>query len=113
MVLEPVEEYKPRHGRGTSFVFQQDGAPAHTSTVTQSGLHDNFPGIITKEEWPPYSPNLNPMDYFVWSIHETKACVNSHTSIKSLKRNLVKSGVKFPKKPSVLLLRPCQIELQV
>ncbi|KAI6656193.1 hypothetical protein LOD99_1526 [Oopsacas minuta] len=114
MVLEPVLKNIGRDMfGGTSFVFQQDGAPAHTSNVTQSWLHDNFPGFITKEEWPPYSPDLNPMDYSVWSILETKACVNSHTSIKHWRGNFAKSGIKFPKKPSVLLLRPCQIELHV
>ncbi|KAI6652965.1 hypothetical protein LOD99_4042 [Oopsacas minuta] len=99
MVLEPVLKNIGRDMfGGTSFVFQQDGAPAHTSNVTQSWLHDNFPGFITKEEWPPYSPDLNPMDYSVWSILETKACVNSHTSIKSLKRKLCQEWNKIPQK---------------
>ena len=59
---------------GESFLFQQDGAPAHTSKLTQAWLNENIPDFITKEEWPPYSPDLNPMDYSIWSILETKAC---------------------------------------
>ena len=53
---------------GKPFVFQQDGAPAHTSNATQAWLRSNNPDFIKKEEWPPYSPDLNPMDYSIWSI---------------------------------------------
>ena len=81
---------------GGSFVFQQDCAPAHTSKDTQSWLQDNFPGFISKEEWSLYSPDLNPMDYSVWSILETNACSDSHTSINSLKRKLCQEWEKIP-----------------
>ena len=49
------------------FVFQQDGAPAHTSQQTQDWLQQQCPEFIRKDEWPPNSPDLNPLDYFVWS----------------------------------------------
>ena len=48
---------------GKPFLFQQDGAPAHTSNSTQGWLRENIPDFIRKEEWPPYSPDLNPVDY--------------------------------------------------
>ena len=48
------------------FIFQQDGAPAHTARVTQEWLHANCPEIIEKDQWPPNSPDLNPLDYHVW-----------------------------------------------
>jgi len=31
------------------FIFQQDGAPAHTTRVTQEWLHANCPEIIVKD----------------------------------------------------------------
>ena len=37
----------------TGFIFQQDGAPAHTARVTQEWLHANCPEIIEKDRWPP------------------------------------------------------------
>lgn len=49
------------------FVFQQDGAPAHTSQQAQDWLQQQCPEFIRKDEWPPNSPDLNPLDYFVWS----------------------------------------------
>ena len=50
----------------TGFIFQQDGAPAHTAGVTQDWLQANCPNFITKDQWPPNSPDLNPLDYHVW-----------------------------------------------
>ena len=37
-----------------------------------------------KELWPPSSPDLNPMDFAIWSILESKACSSNHRSIESL-----------------------------
>ena len=59
------------------WTFQQDGAPAHKAIETQDFLRDN---VITVDphwrnptgEWPPNSPDLNPLDYSVWSILEKK-----------------------------------------
>jgi hypothetical protein len=48
------------------FIFQQDGAPAHTARLTQDWLAVNCPEFIAKDEWPPNSPDLNPLDYHVW-----------------------------------------------
>lgn len=50
------------------FIFQQDGAPAHTAHQTQQLLHTKCPAFIGKDEWPPNSPDLNPLDYCVWGI---------------------------------------------
>ena len=47
------------------FIFQQDGAPAHTARVTQDWLTANC-HFINKNESPPNSPDLNPLDYHVW-----------------------------------------------
>ena len=54
------------------FLFQQAGAYSKNS----------------KEEWLPSSPDLNPLDFSLWSILETKACCKSHTNLESLKRSL-------------------------
>ena len=51
-----------------NFVFQQDGAPAHTAQQTQEWLTNNTLDFINKEEWPPNSPDLNPLDYCVWGL---------------------------------------------
>ncbi len=35
--------------------------------------------------WPPSSPNLNPLDYHVWSTMENKACASYHSNATELK----------------------------
>lgn len=51
--------------------FQQDGAAAHTSHKTLAFLQSIFDHRIisnkTNFAWPPYSPDLNPLDFFFWS----------------------------------------------
>jgi len=47
-------------------LFQQDGAPAHRARHTVAYLRSNVPEFIKPENWPPNSPDLNPVDYAVW-----------------------------------------------
>jgi len=55
-----------RHLLSDNFIFQQDGAPAHTAAVAQDWIQKNCPEFIRKDDRPPNSPDLNPMDYHVW-----------------------------------------------
>ena len=61
---------------GSDYVFQQDSAPAHTAKRTQEWCQENFSMVWTKDMWPPNSPDLNPMDYYVWGAVQAK--VNDH-----------------------------------
>ena len=61
------------------------------STVSKDFLRDRCPDFITRDEWPPRLPDLNPLDYSMWSILEEKACAKPHTNVESLKRALVKA----------------------
>jgi len=42
-------------------IFQQDNAPIHTAHVTTRWFNDH--GIPTLQSWPPYSPDLNPIEH--------------------------------------------------
>src|SRR6218665_54565 len=66
-LIEDCKQLKP-----AGFIFQQDGAAAHTARVTQEWQHGNYPEIIEKDRWPPNSPDLNSLDYHVWG-HAGKA----------------------------------------
>jgi len=41
-------------------------ASTHTARATQNWLQTNYPDFIVKDQWPPNSPDLNPLDYHVW-----------------------------------------------
>ena len=83
-VLPWVQEVVGEQG----VTLQQDGATSHTANSVQAWCRCNFKGFWEKELWPPSSPDLNPMDFGLWSILETKACRTSHPNLDSLKRKL-------------------------
>ena len=50
------------------YVFQQDSAPVHRARETIELLTMEPPEFIPPTLWPPNTPDLNPVDYKVWSI---------------------------------------------
>ena len=50
--------------------FQQDGAPAHYAQQVKAFLNEKFfsqwIGRGGPIEWPPRSPDLTPLDFFLW-----------------------------------------------
>ena len=81
------------------WTFQQDGATSHTARITQQWCSENCPSWITKDEWPPSSPDLSPLDYSLWSILETEACSIPSPNIKALKAKLTKCWDDIPPSP--------------
>jgi hypothetical protein len=76
--------------RKDPWIFQQDSAPAHKSKMCQKWCSENLPGFITTLEWPPSSPDLNPLDYCIWGILEEKVNATRHRSLESLKAAIIK-----------------------
>lgn len=89
---------------GQDWTFQQDGAGGHRAYDTQDWIKQNFPDFISVDphwknpigDWPPNSPDLTVMDYFIWPYLESKACSKPHNSIAELKASLVKEWDKIP-----------------
>ena len=57
------------------YVFQQDSAPVHMAHMTQAWLYQQLPCHWPLDLWSPSSPDLNPLDYYVWGVLEK---VNYH-----------------------------------
>ena len=74
--------------REDGITLQQDGATSHTANLVQEWCKENMAEFWPKELWPPSSPDLNPMDFVVWSILESKACSSNYSSIEALKAKL-------------------------
>ncbi|CAK9807113.1 Transposable element Tcb1 transposase [Anthophora quadrimaculata] len=70
---------------GRPYLFQQDGAPAHTSHLVQNWLSDNVDMFWSKDFWPPNSPDLNPLDYYVWGVIERQTNKCRHPNVNSLR----------------------------
>ena len=73
---------------GRPYIFQQDGAPAHTSHLVQNWLSDNVDAFWSKECWPPSSPDLNPLDYYVWGVIERVSNKSRHPNVATLQANI-------------------------
>ena len=56
-----------RVASGRPCVLQQDSAPADKSNETQAWLQKECYDFVHLSHWPPFSPDLNPLDYFIWS----------------------------------------------
>ncbi|KAL1130046.1 hypothetical protein AAG570_012989 [Ranatra chinensis] len=65
-----VKPWIRRLANGRPYVWQQDSAPCHISGKMQKWLSENFYDFAIPNVWPPNSPDLNPMDYFVWGAFE-------------------------------------------
>ena len=65
-------------------VWQQDSAPAHKSKETQAWLQKECYDFVPFSHWPPSSPDLNPLDYFVLSYVENITNMTSHNTKASL-----------------------------
>jgi len=50
----------------SGYIFQQDSTPAYTARVTQNWLRTNCLDFTAEDQWPPNSPDLNPLYYHVW-----------------------------------------------
>ena len=81
---------KTNFGAHQHVIFQQDGAPCHTSKRTQAWLKENME-FWPKDIWPPSSPDLNPLDYSIWAYVQAKACERSHPSVGALKASITKA----------------------
>ena len=75
-----------------SLWWQQDGAPPHYARVIRELLNDNFGeqwiGRGGPVEWPPRSPDLSPLDFFLWGYLKRKVYSNRPVTIEDLKRNI-------------------------
>jgi hypothetical protein len=63
------------------YFFQQDGAPPQYASTVKAFLNQQFPGKWIGRRgpiaWPPRSPDLTPLDFFLWGyikdfVYKTK-----------------------------------------
>lgn len=75
------------------FTFVQDSAPSHRANKIQSFLKEKLKSRFVKNtDWPPSSPDCNPLDYYFWDrvqekVFEDRHC-NPFTSTEELKERI-------------------------
>lgn len=90
--------YLRRRNLKQSSYFMQDGAPSHTSKTVLSYLNKQFKERIISTrypkifnmgiEWPPYSPDLTPLDFCIWGTLKSRIIKHKPFSLKELEMAL-------------------------
>lgn len=77
-------------------IFQNDGAPCHYATIVRAHLDETYPdrwiGRGGPIAWPPRSPDLNPIDFFIWGYYKEIAYARESTNEEELRRKIHEAG---------------------
>ena len=76
--------------------FQQDGAPPHYSVIVRDYLNVTFPnrwigrGVVgvLAIAWPPRSPDLTPLDFFLWGYLKDRVYKVMPANVEELKQSI-------------------------
>jgi hypothetical protein len=86
-VLIPALEDIPLNTR-EQLIYQQDGAPPHNSGTVRTFLDEHFPNqwVATYGPiaWPPRSPDLTPLDFFLWGYLKDKLYEDRYASVDEM-----------------------------
>ena len=73
--------------------WQQDGAPAHTASVVREILNQRFTGrwigLHGPVVFPPRSPDLTPLDFFLWGTIRNKVYLTPPTTQEDMQERIV------------------------
>jgi len=84
---------------GDMFVFQQDNAPAASTSFSwksrASALWDTPAQLISLDMWPANSPDLNSVDYRVWGMLQQRVYRVPIRNTDELRKSLVATWAEF------------------
>lgn len=76
----------------TQMFYQMDGAPCHFARAVRQELNQNYAGRWIGRGgpivWPPRSPDLNPLDFFIWGFYKELVYCAEYQNIEELRSKL-------------------------
>ena len=91
------------------FYFQQDGAPPHFHRDVRAYLDENMQNRWTgrrgRVEFPPRSPDLTPMDFFLWGFLNVKVYSRKPETIAEMRVAIEDECAQVPEE---MLLGVCR-----
>ena len=87
ILKKKLPEIKEKFPEG--FIFQQDGSPVHRSKKCLDYIKKAMPQTLLRPEWPPYSPDLSPIEN-VWSWLKSKVNKDVPKTVEALKKSIKK-----------------------
>ena len=95
-----LPELERQHYPISRLWFQQDGATPHTTRGVLAFLAGAFPGkVISKKgdvPWPPRSPDLSPLDFFLWGHLKDRVYGQPVRSLRSLRERITQAIQQLP-----------------
>ncbi|XP_034945009.1 histone-lysine N-methyltransferase SETMAR-like [Chelonus insularis] len=87
--------------RRANIIWQQDGATAHRRRDVLNCLDNLFPdGWIGLEswyrEWPPRSPDMTPLDFFLWGYLKDKVYATPVLDEEDLQNRIIEEALAIP-----------------
>ena len=86
-VVPQLEEFQLR------VVFQQDGAPPHWGLIVRDFLNETFPnrwiGRNGPTPWPPRSPDITPLDFFLWGYVKDRVYRTPVRDVETLQSRII------------------------
>ena len=84
-ILDCLQENLPTIAE-PGYIFIQDNAPTHRARIVSSWLEEwAIDNSVTLVPWPPYSPDLNPIEN-VWKLLK-EAIVTRHPELSDMPKN--------------------------
>lgn len=91
MIIETVRRNPNEFHRNVT--FQQDGAPPHYYADVRHYLNATYPGQWIgrrgSTEWPARSPDLTPLDFFLWGYLKSKVYKTLPESLNDLRQRII------------------------
>lgn len=79
----------------TEVIFQQDGAPAHYAVLVRRYLDLIFPnrwiGRLGPIPWPPRSPDLTALDFFLWGFLKDRVFRTIPQTIQEMENRIIEN----------------------
>ncbi|CAK1590422.1 unnamed protein product [Parnassius mnemosyne] len=104
-------------------IFQNDGAPCHFERQVREHLNRTVPGRWIGRagpiEWPARSPDLNPIDFFIWGFYKEMVYAREINSENELREKLRQCAEKIGENTNALrrlkanFLRRCRLCIKV
>lgn len=74
-----------------NIIYQMDGAPCHSTRLVQNYVTEHFAEIVGPNgnvRWPPRSPDLTPLDNFLWGTLKNKVYKDRPRGINDLRNRI-------------------------
>lgn len=101
MVREHVRPQLAKKRKLSSVIYMQDGAPPHYALAVRNYLCTTFDKnrVISRgclNDWPPRSPDLNPLDYWFWGTLKARVFhTDRPRSLEALKARITDECARF------------------